>query len=210
MVACAGPALVASQTAQQPSSVGAPSTEVCTTQRSASAQSLTQASTCSAVSVPTPVIPPRSSTPSPRSSPPTHQQFTVHGHFAGPGDRVGPAPNVTVNPNYQPNPCTDHAPLHSRPHSAAQQTSSSPSASDQQIRVLTPSEIMRTLPSLCQENYEPQQPVRTNRIWCGMMLSSFFMILKVKVVRFYFWYLVLLVESIGVILVDTNKKFDYI
>lgn len=84
----------------------------------------------------------------------------MHGHFAGPGDRVGPAPNVTVNPNYQPNPCTDHAPLLSRSLSVVQQ-SNSPSASDQQIRVLTPSEIMRTLPSLCQENYEPQQPVRT-------------------------------------------------
>ncbi|ERL89633.1 hypothetical protein D910_06998 [Dendroctonus ponderosae] len=91
--------------------------------------------------------PPPSSAPASNvpNSPPTHQQFTVHGQFAGPGDRVGPAPNVTVNPHYQPaaNPCVDHRAL---------------AASDQQIRVLTPSEIMRTLPSLCQETYEQPDP----------------------------------------------------
>lgn len=86
----------------------------------------------------------------PSPSPTTHQQFTVHGQFAGPDDHVGPAPNVTVNPFYQPGGGEGivHHPSKLVP---AQNTQ------DQQIRVLTPSEIMRTLPSLCQENYEPPQ-----------------------------------------------------
>lgn len=131
--------------------------EVCTQQQQQSRptthSSLTTAST-SSVSV---------SPPSPRP-PVTQQQFTVHGHFLGPGDHCGPAPNVTVNPHYQP---SDPAvPL--RPSIQA----TPPPATDQQIRVLTPSEIMRTLPSLCQENYEPQPPVRTC-IQCGRFLQQF-------------------------------------
>lgn len=83
---------------------------------------------------------------------PTQQQFTVHGPILGPGDHChGPAPNVTVNPLYSepaPSPSLRHA--HAQPPPSA--------AADHQIRVLTPSEIMRTLPSLCQEACEP--PVR--------------------------------------------------
>lgn len=84
----------------------------------------------------------------PTPNPNTHQQFTVHGQFAGPDDHVGPAPNVTVNPFYQPGGGEGIA-HHPSKLAPAQNTQ------DQQIRVLTPSEIMRTLPSLCQENYEP-------------------------------------------------------
>ncbi|KAJ8921946.1 hypothetical protein NQ315_008580 [Exocentrus adspersus] len=136
------PALVTSLAATQvtPPAPSAPVSEVCTQTRPAS--TLTPAST-SSVSV---------SSPPKASSPSTHQQFTVHGHFAGPGDHVGPAPNVTVNPHYHP-PSGDNIPI-PHPRLVAQQNSTS--ATDQQIRVLTPSEIMRTLPSLCQENYEPQ------------------------------------------------------
>ncbi|RZC33964.1 histone-lysine N-methyltransferase 2C-like [Asbolus verrucosus] len=124
--------------------------EVCT-QQSRPTPSLTTAST-SSVSVSPPVTPrPASLTPSPS----TQQQFTVHGQFLGPGDHCGPAPNVTVNPLYQPN-VNEQAPVPLLRPVIQQQTT--PPASDQQIRVLTPSEIMRTLPSLCQENYEPQPP----------------------------------------------------
>lgn len=132
-----------------PAAPSAPVSEVCTQTRPA--PTLTPASTSSVSVSPPPKIP----------SPSTHQQFTVHGHFAGPGDHVGPAPNVTVNPHYQPN--GDSIPI---PHPRLVAQQSSTSATDQQIRVLTPSEIMRTLPSLCQENYEPQPLVRTC-IRCG-------------------------------------------
>lgn len=85
----------------------------------------------------------------------TQQQFTVHGthhhHFLGSNDHNGPAPNVTVNPHYQPN----HGDPNPRPIPMSSTLNSSSAAVDQQIRVLTPSEIMRTLPSLCQEGYEP-------------------------------------------------------
>lgn len=91
----------------------------------------------------------------PSQSPTTHQQFTVHGHFAGPDDHVGPAPNVTVNPFYQPG-GGDAIAHHPSKLVPAQNTQ------DQQIRVLTPSEIMRTLPSLCQENYEPPHALVRN------------------------------------------------
>lgn len=114
-----------------------PVSEVCTHQSRPT--SLTTAST-SSVSV------------SPKPASPTIQhQFTVHGQFLGSGDLChGPAPNVTVNPLYQP-PATSPPPRPSAPLPT--------SAADQQIRVLTPSEIMRTLPSLCQENYDTQPPL---------------------------------------------------
>lgn len=127
---------IASTTVQQQMAVSNPPittvSEVCTPQTRPSHPPLT----ISSVSV----LPP--------PSPTTHQQFTVHGQFAGPDDHVGPAPNVTVNPFYQPGGGEGiiHHPSKLLP---AQNTQ------DQQIRVLTPSEIMRTLPSLCQENYEP-------------------------------------------------------
>lgn len=91
----------------------------------------------------------------PSPAPTTHQQFTVHGQFAGPDDHVGPAPNVTVNPFYQPGSGEGIA-HHPSKLAPAQNTQ------DQQIRVLTPSEIMRTLPSLCQENYEPPHTLVRN------------------------------------------------
>lgn len=121
--------------------------EVCIHQSKPTA-SLISAST-SSVSV-SPPIPARPlSLP---SSPSTQQQFTVRGHFMGPSDHCGSAPNVTVNPLYQHS--TEHdLPTPSKPVAP-------PPAADQQIRVLTPSEIMRTLPSLGQENYEPQSLVR--------------------------------------------------
>lgn len=129
-------------------SVAAAVTEVCT-HHSRPTPTLTNASTSSVSVSPC-------STPQPVSvppSPPTQHQFTVHGHFLGPGDHCGPAPNVTVNPLYQPNTEPSVTPPPRTPISS--------SAADQQIRVLTPSEIMRTLPSLCQESYEPQSLVRT-------------------------------------------------
>lgn len=119
------------------------------------------------------VAPPNSNNSSP---PATQHQFTVHGHFLGPGDHCGPAPNVTVNPLYQPlqphllaigpGTSSDHTPSISSssltppplpPAPPRPAPPLPPSAADQQIRVLTPSEIMRTLPSLCQESYEPPQ-----------------------------------------------------
>lgn len=151
----AAPALVTTLQAVTQQTVGvsiaptAPVSEVCTQTR----PTLTPASV-SSVSVTTP--PPKP------PSPTTHQQFTVHGNFAGPGDHVGPAPNVTVNPHYQPN-------NESIPHPRLVPQSN---ASDQQIRVLTPSEIMRTLPSLYQENYEPQGLVRTC-IRCEICIDYF-------------------------------------
>lgn len=143
-----------------PAAPSAPVSEVCTQTRPA--PTLTPASTSSVSVSPPPKIP----------SPSTHQQFTVHGHFAGPGDHVGPAPNVTVNPHYQPN--GDSIPI---PHPRLVAQQSSTSATDQQIRVLTPSEIMRTLPSLCQENYEPQPLVRTC-IRCGFFEFFVFFFIK--------------------------------
>lgn len=151
----------------QVSAIVAPVSEVCT-QQSRPTPSLTTAST-SSVSVSPPVTPrPASLTPSPS----IQQQFTVHGQFLGPGDHCGPAPNVTVNPLYQPNVVNEQTPTLPllRTNNIQQQTT--PPASDQQIRVLTPSEIMRTLPSLCQENYEPQPLVRTC-IQCGRFYPAF-------------------------------------
>lgn len=128
----------------------APVSEVCTHQ-SRPAPPLTTAST-SSVSVSSPPL-----TPKP-TSPPVQQQFTVHGQFLGSGDLChGPAPNVTVNPLYQPPVGSEHG-LTPPPRPAAPL----PTAADQQIRVLTPSEIMRTLPSLCQENYDTQPPLVRN------------------------------------------------
>lgn len=134
---------LASTTAQQQTAVTNPPittvSEVCTPQTRPAHPPLT----VSSVSV------------HPSQSPTTHQQFTVHGQFAGPDDHVGPAPNVTVNPFYQPGggEAIAHHPSKLVP---AQNTQ------DQQIRVLTPSEIMRTLPSLCQENYEPPHTLVRN------------------------------------------------
>lgn len=135
-------------------------TEVCT-HHSKPTPTLTNASTSSVSVSPCSTPQPVSVTP----SPPTQHQFTVHGHFLGPGDHCGPAPNVTVNPLYQPpinnnsnNSNSNNEHSLTPPPRAPSITSS---AADQQIRVLTPSEIMRTLPSLCQESYEPQCLVRT-------------------------------------------------
>lgn len=91
-----------------------------------------------------------------------HQQFTVHNQYPatlGSIAHTGPAPNVTVNPHY--NPHLHHQVLNISSTSdtpATVPTVPSPSiiTSDQQIRVLTPSEIMRTLPSLSQESYDTQ------------------------------------------------------
>jgi hypothetical protein len=58
------------------------------------------------------------------------------------------------------------------------------SSVDHQIRVLTPSEIMRTLPSLCQEHYDPpptaiihtvpvQSPVMVSHLHCASCVLSF-------------------------------------
>lgn len=141
-------------------SVASAVTEVCT-HHSRPTPTLTNASTSSVSVSPCSTPQPVSVTP----SPPTQHQFTVHGHFLGPGDHCGPAPNVTVNPLYQPhnnnnnnnNSNSNNEPSLTPPPRAP----ISSSAADQQIRVLTPSEIMRTLPSLCQESYEPQCMVRT-------------------------------------------------
>lgn len=87
-----------------------------------------------------------------------HQFITVHGsnhHFLGSNDHSGPAPNVTVNPHYQPS----HGDPNPRPIPMSSSLNTSSAVADQQIRVLTPSEIMRTLPSLCQEGYEPPPPL---------------------------------------------------
>lgn len=147
-----------------------PVSEVCTqrpTPTPTPTPSLTTASsTTSSVSVSSPPpITPRPPTPS------THQQFTVHGQLFGPGDHCGPAPNVTVNPLYQPN-------LSEQPNAVQilRPIQNTPPATDQQIRVLTPSEIMRTLPSLCQESYEPQAPVRITNMCDGWFYpASFFL-----------------------------------
>lgn len=152
------PDLVASATVQQ-QTVAAANTpittvsEVCTPQTMpAHHPPLTVSSvsvvSLSALTTPTATTTTATSQPHRLPSPATHQQFTVHGHFAGPDDHVGPAPNVTVNPFYQPN-VGESVAHHPSKLVPAQNTQ------DQQIRVLTPSEIMRTLPSLCQENYEP-------------------------------------------------------
>lgn len=137
-------------------------TEVCT-HHSKPTPTLTNASTSSVSVSPCSTPQPVSVTP----SPPTQHQFTVHGHFLGPGDHCGPAPNVTVNPLYQPHINNNNSNNNNsnNEHSLTpplRAPSLSSSAADQQIRVLTPSEIMRTLPSLCQESYEPQCLVRTN------------------------------------------------
>ena len=101
--------------------------------------------------------------PSPQLIPTTVHQFMVHGHFFGASDdHRGPAPNVTVNPLYQPNVVTCS-------RSAAHPSSI---AADQQIRVLTPSEIMRTLPSLCQETYEPP-PQPSPLVRTEVLMSSY-------------------------------------
>lgn len=138
--------------------VMAPVSEVCTTLPSKSAQSSLINTSFSSVSVSSSPSP--SPTPVPPShpvSPPTQQLFTVHGHFMGPGDHCGSAPNVTVNPAIFHHGTTgEHGPT-PPPRPVAP-----PPAADQQIRVLTPSEIMRTLPSLGQENYEPQSLVRNS------------------------------------------------
>lgn len=100
----------------------------------------------------------------------------MHGQFLGSGDLChGPAPNVTVNPLYQPLVGPEHGPTPPPRPSAPL-----PTAADQQIRVLTPSEIMRTLPSLCQENYDTQPLVRAYSVsveFCIRALSFFFVIL---------------------------------
>lgn len=143
---------------QLQSAVAAPAaSEVCNQQQTPTF-SLTTASTSSVPSV-SPPLQPRPSLPvtpvvttAPTNlAPSTQQQFTVHGPILAPGDH-GPAPNVTVNPHYQPGP-SEVPPLPTRLQNAPPPVAAA--ASDQQIRVLTPSEIMRTLPSLCQENYEP-------------------------------------------------------
>lgn len=105
----------------------------------------------------TPTTP--STTPSPTiktvsPSPATQQQFTVHGQFIN-HNHSGPAPNVTVNPHYQPEAPPTSPVL--RPNVNA--------PNDQQIRVLTPSEIMRTLPSLCQDTYDIPVSQITVRIY---------------------------------------------
>lgn len=144
----------------------APVSEVCTHQ-SKPTPSLTSAST-SSVSV-SPPMPSRPLSLPP--SPPTQQQFTVRGHFMGPSDHCGSAPNVTVNPLYRHNTEHDLTPP-PRP------TAPPPAAADQQIRVLTPSEIMRTLPSLSQENYEPQPLVRINSVCHFQKLNIYTYMLK--------------------------------
>lgn len=117
-------------------------------------------------------------TPSTASaSPPTQQQFTVHGQFVGLHNHTGPAPNVTVNPHYQPPQPPD------RPASPATRVLipvQPPPAADQQIRVLTPSEIMRTLPSLCQDTYDlpVSQP--------SMVSSNSSLLLVVRLFHFFF------------------------
>lgn len=136
-----------------------PVSEVCTQQQQQQTPSkpstltITTASTSASTSSVSAHSPPTNNKMSPPPS--IHAQFTVHGQFLGAGDLCrGPAPNVTVNPLYHPP--EQPGPPRSHP--------SSNSAADQQIRVLTPSEIMRTLPSLCQENYDaqptPPPPVR--------------------------------------------------
>lgn len=110
------------------------------------------------------------STTHPVNSSITQQQFTLHGtshHFLG-SDHNGPAPNVTVNPHYQPN----HADPNPRPIPMSSSLNSSSAVADQQIRVLTPSEIMRTLPSLCQEGYEQPPPTTLPLLVSASLVQS--------------------------------------
>lgn len=97
------------------------------------------------------------------------QQFTVHGPFTTLHSHTGPAPNVTVNPNYHPEP----------PSSPVLRQIPTPLATDQQIRVLTPSEIMRTLPSLCQDSYDipvSQSTVSSASLNVRTLVSMFFFV----------------------------------
>lgn len=168
VAAVAAPATTPTTAVARPTAV--PVSEVCTQQPPTRPATLTTttsaaASTASSASA---KPPPQPSPPPPQQA--VHAQFTVHGQFLGAGDLCrGPAPNVTVNPLY-------HATVHPPP--PAPQAPPVPPvsvvAADQQIRVLTPSEIMRTLPSLCQENYDSQPPVRGNDVLCLSVISFLF------------------------------------
>lgn len=128
----------------------------------------------------TPTTP--STTPSPTistvSPAPATQQFTVHSQFInGVHSHTGPAPNVTVNPHYQPEAPPTSPVL--RPNINA------PNAADQQIRVLTPSEIMRTLPSLCQDTYDMPVSQITVRFYIQQRQNFYFFIIFMIDVRYF-------------------------
>lgn len=142
--------------------------EVCTVQQSKQTTQLTIAtvtpSNTVSVSTSPPVSTPVTTTVTTTVS--TIQQFTVHGQFLSVHNHNGPAPNVTVNPHYQPDPPS--SPI-LRPSIPA------PLAADQQIRVLTPSEIMRTLPSLCQDSYDiPVSQITVSRLNVSKAFESMF------------------------------------
>lgn len=144
--------------------------EVCTVQQTKQTIQLTIATVTSSntVSVSTPVTTVTTVTPV-TTAISTVQQFTVHGQFLSVHNHNGPAPNVTVNPHYQPDPPS--SPI-LRP------TVPTPLAADQQIRVLTPSEIMRTLPSLCQDSYDiPVSQITVSRNYVHASESVFFIFL---------------------------------
>lgn len=127
--------------------------------------------------------PQQNSIPIPSSTPETtsHQQHHYTVHHTAPFHRGNVAPNVVVgrdtNLSVGDSPSVSKARLNHQP------TASTQHPADQQIRVLTPSEIMRTLPSLGQEGYDlPVTPTVRTLASIARAIRSF--LIRLQLVNF--------------------------